>query len=277
MTKKLDLSICGNQHEVVCLSRVKATPTPSATYRKKARKDGSVSISHQPLPHKDVIDSLRSVLNERNFRVENECHNLGHEGKRYFGLFQVTHSTRKGQNERGTVVGLRNSNDKKFSVGMCAGDAPFVCDNLIFSNEVEVKHKHTGELPQLLESFRQRMVEGIGKLFTMWNTQDTRVDGYKNREISNSEANDLIIQAYKAKAINVTQIPDVLNQWESSDHSEFWDRNVNSLYNAFTETYKGSHVNFNQPTNVRNRSYALHSVLDPYAEVDVQEGLVTLS
>jgi hypothetical protein len=53
---------------------------------------------------------------------------------------------------------------------------------------------------------------------------------------------------------------DVVNQWESSDHPEFWDRNANSLYNAFTEVYKGN------LTALPNRSEALHSVLD--AEID---------
>ena len=57
-----------------------------------------------------------------------------------------------------------------------------------------------------------------------------------------------------------SKIIDVVNQWQSSDHPEFWDRNVNSLYNAFTEVYKGNLV------ALPNRSDALHSVLD--AEVD---------
>ena len=49
---------------------------------------------------------------------------------------------------------------------------------------------------------------------------------------------------------------DIVDQWESSDHPEFWDRNVNSLYNAFTEVYKGNLV------ALPKRSEALHSVLD---------------
>ena len=62
--------------------------------------------------------------------------------------------------------------------------------------------------------------------------------------------------ACKAGALPKSKIIDVVDQWESSDHPEFWDRNVNSLYNAFTEVYKGNLV------ALPNRSDALHSVLD---------------
>ena len=56
---------------------------------------------------------------------------------------------------------------------------------------------------------------------------------------------------------------DVVDQWESSDHPEFWDRNVNSLYNAFTEVYKGN------LTALPTRSQALHSVLDNAVNFDI--------
>ena len=41
------------------------------------------------------------------------------------------------------VLGVRNSNDKQFAAGLVMGIAPFVCDNLCFSGEVKVSHRHT--------------------------------------------------------------------------------------------------------------------------------------
>jgi len=270
ITQKSNLSICGGDHDVVTLSRVKATKTPDTTYRSKLRKDGTKSVSHQCIPHIEMINRLRGELTRRDFQIQGECHNLAHnrksgnEGDRYFGLFQVSHGLRKGNNERATIIGLRNAHDKAFSAGICAGDSPFVCDNLIFSNEVTMSRKHTGDYDHLLQKVSSKIQEALGKVFGMWNKQDSRIDAYKNREISNSEANDLIIKAYQADALNVTQIPDVLNQWESSDHPEFWDRNVNSLYNAFTEVYKGN-LGLRGGANLVKRSDGLHSVFDPFA------------
>jgi|TARA_R110001606_G_scaffold367081_1_gene522470 hypothetical protein len=271
ITRKSNLTICGGEHDVANLSQVKAVNTPLATYREKLNKDGSRSVSHQPISHIDMINRFRSELSSRHFQVQSECHNLAKDGARYFGLFQVSHGSRKGQEERATIIGLRNAHDKAFAAGMCAGDAPFVCDNLIFSNEVVVARKHMGELDKLLDVISQKISSGLGQLFTMWNTQDNRVKSYQEKEITNSEANDLIVKAYQAKAINLQRIPDVLNQWESSDHPSFWDRNVNSLYNAFTEVYKGNLQLSSQPAHLMNRSYALHSVLDPFVGIEKEK------
>jgi hypothetical protein len=268
-TKKSNLAICGGNSDVVTLEQVESNLTPPTTYRTKQNKDGTDSVSHQCIPHIEMINRLRSELTKREFQVEGECHNLAHNkksgnaGDRYFGLFQVSHDSRKENHDRATVIGLRNAHDKAFSAGICAGDAPFVCDNLIFSNEVTVSRKHTGDYENLLQEVSSKIQEALGKVFGMWNTQDARVDAYKNREITNGEANDLIIKAYQADAVSVTQIPAVLNQWESSDHPEFWDRNMNSLYNAFSETYKGN-LGL-RGTNLVKRSDGLHSVFDPFA------------
>ena len=159
------------------------------------------------------------------------------------------------------MVGVRNSHDKTFPAGLCAGDAPFVCDNLIFTNTIKLARRHTCNILNDLDFMINR---ALGKLFGFWHGQDSRIEAYKNRSIGNVYANDLIIKAAQAGALPKSKIIDVVNQWESSDHPEFWDRNVNSLYNAFTEVYKGNLV------QLPNRSEALHSVLDGYVDFDIQ-------
>ena len=52
------------------------------------------------------------------------------------------------------VVGLRNSHDHSFCLGVSLGSRVFVCDNLAFSGEVRVARKHTNriafDLPKLV-------------------------------------------------------------------------------------------------------------------------------
>jgi hypothetical protein len=88
---------------------------------------------------------------------------------------------------------------------------------------------------------------------------------FSDVSIGNVLANDLIVKAARAKALPKTKILDVVNQWESSDHIEFRDRNVNSLYNAFTEVYKGNLI------ALPGRSEALHSLLDNYVDFDIKK------
>ena len=256
---KVNLRICGSESTIVDLDQVQAVNTPQVEYRKERNKDGSLSVSYQPISHNLLIDKTRKHLTNGGFEVVDECHNLARQGKRYFGLFEVTHPTRE-NTERGTIIGLRNAHDKCFPAGLCAGDAPFVCDNLIFTNSVKLARRHT---KHILSELDQVIARTLGKLFTFWGGQDQRIDSYKAFELNNPQVNDLVIRAYKAGAISKTKVVDVVNQWEKSDHPAFWDRNMNSLYNAFTEVYKGNLVALPQ------RSDALHSVLDSEVGFDL--------
>lgn len=253
---KINLRICGGEHKVSTLEEVQEVTTPEVEYRKERNRDGSLSVSYQPISHNLLIDKTRKHLDQGGFEVVDESHNLARDGKRYFGLFEVSHPNRE-NSERGTVVGLRNAHDKCFPAGLCAGDAPFVCDNLIFTNQVKLARRHT---KNILGELDQVIARTLGRLFDFWTGQDNRVDAYKAFDLKNPKVNDLVIRAYKAGAIPKTKIADVVDQWESSDHDAFRDRNMNSLYNAFTEVYKGNLI------ALPNRSEALHSVLD--AEVD---------
>ena len=275
---KVDLRICGGEHKAVDLDEVKSVNTPEVEYRKGYYKDeitgksvptgdyhydkyGERCVSYQPISHNLLIDKTRKHLAERDFTIVDECHNLARDGKRYFGLFEVSHPDRE-NSDRGTIIGLRNAHDKSFPAGLCAGDAPFVCDNLIFTNNVKLARRHTR---YILNELDKVIARTLGKLFTFWGGQDQRIESYKDFDLTNAQVNDLVIRAYKAGAISKTQIVDVVNQWEKSDHPEFWDRNMNSLYNGFTEVYKGNLVALPQ------RSEALHSVLDAEVGFNLEE------
>ena len=127
---KVDLRICGGEHKVTTLEEVQAVTTPEVEYRKERNRDGSLSVSYQPISHNLLINKTRNHLEQGGFEVVGECHNLARDGKRYFGLFEVTHPTRE-NSERGTIIGLRNAHDKCFPAGLCAGDAPFICVYLL--------------------------------------------------------------------------------------------------------------------------------------------------
>ena len=259
MERKVNLRICGSESTIVDLDKVQAVKTPEKEYRKEKNKDGTRSVSYQPISHNLLIDKTRKHLDEGGFSVVDECHNLARGGKRYFGLFEVSHPDRQ-NTERGTIIGLRNAHDKCFPAGLCAGDAPFVCDNLIFTNSVKLARRHTRHI---LAELDQVIARTLGKLFTFWHGQDNRIESYKDYDLSNAQVNDLVIRAYQAGAIPKTKVTDVVDQWQKSDHPEFWDRNMNSLYNGFTEVYKGNLVALPQ------RSDALHSVLDAEVGFDL--------
>ena len=256
---KVNLHICGGNRSLVDFEEVEKVPTPPVEYRKKENANGERAVSYQPIAHHEVVDRTKGFLNQNGFTIQDEVHSLARGNQHYFGLFAVDHPNREAS-DRGCVVGIRNSHDKTFPAGLCAGDAPFVCDNLIFTNTIKLARRHTRNILNDLDTTINR---AIGKLFNFWHGQDQRIEAYKNRSIGNVLAHDLIIKAVRAGALPKSKVLDVADQWASSDHLEFRDRNVNSLYNAFTEVYKGNLV------ALPNRSDALHSVLDSVVDFDI--------
>ena len=97
-----------------------------------------------PIAHDALVKEFRSAVdNNPSLDIVQEHHALHRYGQRYFGLFQVNGAGRKHGKDVGTVMCLRNSHDKAFRAGISAGDAPFVCSNLIFSNEIVLGRRHT--------------------------------------------------------------------------------------------------------------------------------------
>jgi hypothetical protein len=245
MKTELNLNVCGRENNAVSLADLSSVCPPAKT------------DSYQPVPHSDLVSIFREQLKAANLSVIKEHHTTARYGQRYFGLFQIDMGK---QGSSGTVVGLRNSYDKSFPAGICAGNAPFVCDNLCFHNEVVLGRRHT---TNILRDLPQIVSRAIGMLGNMWTNHETRVSTYSKTELNDEQAGNLILRGYRAGAIGKTMIADVLDQWEKPAHEDFGPRNLWSLHNAFTEVYKGNLI------ALPKRSEALHSIFDPFAGLNL--------
>jgi hypothetical protein len=159
----------------------------------------------------------------------------------------------EGANEYGSVMGVRNSHDKRFPASLVFGANVFVCDNLSFMGEVKLSRKHTRHIMRDLPAVVSRT---LGKLADHWNFQEKRFDAYKERELSNMQANDLIIRGMLSGACTKTHVMDIVHQWRTPNHDEFKPRNAWSMFNAFTEVLKG---NLNA---LPKRTESLHGLMD---------------
>ena len=210
-----------------------------------------------PIPHVTLIETVEDALRSTGLKIGNQVHSLSQEGDRYFGLTEV-----HGPHDPGDytlVLGLRNSHDKTFPVGLVAGASVFVCDNLSFSGEVRLTRKHTVHLQRDLP---QLVGRGVGQLMQLWVHQGERIDAYKNHRIREKAAHDLVIRSVDVGACTNRLIPQVLKEWREPSHPEFGDRTAWSLFNAFTEILKG-----NLP-ELPKRTEALHGLFD--AQVGVR-------
>lgn len=203
-----------------------------------------------PVPHANVIDAVENSLSYSGLSVADRAFALTKDGARLFGLLTLQHDD---GGDYAVTIGLRNSHDKSFPLGFALGSRVFCCDNLAFSSEVVVKSKHTrfinDRLPRLVS-------EGVAGLVAHRGAQDRRIQCYKEAEVdSQARLHDIVLRAYKAKAIPSRAITEVVDEFEEPRHAEFQDKTLWSLFNAFTEVLK----NYG---DLQPRTQRLHGLFD---------------
>ncbi len=229
---------CGGK--IATLDEVRSTFTPAHTR------------THYPLAHGKFVDRTKDSLVSGGYRILRETHALAKDDNRYFGTLELANHGY----DYGWIVGLRNSHDRTCSAGIVAGTRVFVCDNLAFSGEVQIGRAHTRYCERDLVSLTAL---AVSKLNDHLGLLDRRIEAYKERQMSNSEAHDLIIRSVDARGIVPRDIPHVLGEWRDSSHEQFRPRNAWSLFNAVTEVHKRL-----RPGALIQRGNSLHGVFDAF-------------
>ncbi len=246
---KPNLSICGGGRSVSS-SELMSVPTPPSTH------------TYRPIPHYDLVTKVKYACASHGLNITDENHLLDGDDKRYFGLFSVESNftgLQDSARKQGVfnIIGLRNSHDKSFPAGIMAGDAPFVCSNLCFSNEIVFGRKHTVNFFRDIDHLVDRAVAGT---LTLLDKQAVRNNRYINKSLTDVEAHDAIIRAWQAGACNTTDLPKVLKYYNEGTDG-FTARNLWSLKNAFTALHRDNVFHSSR------RSGALHHAFDELAFV----------
>lgn len=114
---------------------------------------------------------------------------------------------------------------------------------------------------------RERRVRSISRMAmpsrwrrgAKWHDQDKRISAYKEAEITDIDAHDLVIRATDVGVCSNRLIPPVLHEWREPRHDAFEGRNVWSLFNAFTESLKEGNL-----AELPKRTEALNGLLDTH-------------
>jgi len=206
--------------------------------------------SHFPIPHARFARTVREALLSTGTEIAREQHAIDKEGQRYFGLLDLKRDT---DSDYGLTVGIRNSHDKTFAAGLCAGNRVFICDNLSFSNEIVLARRHTRYIGDDL----QRLVfEAVGKLGEAHTRQDARIARYKERRFHNNDVHDFVIRSVDAKIIPNARVPEVLGEWRK-ESATFGSSTAWKLFNAYTEVMKRYTVE-----DLPRRTIRLHGMMD---------------
>lgn len=213
-----------------------------------------------PISHITLLNTVIDELTSNGMVVAESSYGMWQKGARFFGTLVLS-----GGDDYRTVVGVRNSHDKSFAAGLCMGARVMVCSNLSFSGEVTVARKHTTNILRDLPGLTNRAVARLNDL-RGW--QDTRIEAYKAWECTDQMAHDFICRAQMIGILPATSVPKILNEWHNPKHEEFAARTAWSLFNCFTEVYKGA------PTAVVRRTMTLHGMVDTMAGVEKPSNII---
>lgn len=226
-------------------------PNPTATW--------------MPVKHLDLINIVKDSLFRTGYEITDESHALAYTDIRdnYFGLMDL----KSPFVDHTITVGLRNSNSMQFPAGLVIGNRVFVCDNLAFSGEVHFARKHTThilrDLPQLVDS-------SIGKISKFTESQELRIENYKETELNVKEVDHALMSILRARILPANKIVDVLKEFDHPSHEEFKKDGSTlwRLYNACTEHMK------NSIWLLPRRTMALHGILDGFLKAPLEGQLV---
>lgn len=165
------------------------------------------TATHIPIPHFRVVDLVSHALGYYGHQVTEQHFGMTPDGARFFGVLYLK-SEYTGYTD---TVGLRNSHDKRFPVGISFGSKVFVCDNLAFVGDHVIKRKHTANLKRDLPGLIGEIVEPLA---IQREGQKRQFDHYQGHALTDDRADHAIMQMYPQQVIGVQAIAQVLQQWE---------------------------------------------------------------
>ena len=193
-------------------------PTPAAT------------ASWKPIPHVEVIDAVTDMIQAHRWRILDEQYGLARDGQRMFGVIRINRSS---STEWSRCIGIRNSHDQSFAVGLTAGISVTVCSNLAFGGSMVLKRRHTSRI-----ELNGLIVEAINSLEMEFLTLENIAEDLKTGSLGDDETRAVIVRAAEAQAINSSDILSVWKEFKDPRHEEFAEPTRWSLLNAFTENAK---------------------------------------
>lgn len=208
--------------------------------------------SHVPIAHSAVVDMVKYSLGFFGHEIVDEDYGVTPDGARFFGVLSLKSS----YGDYTDTVGLRNSHDKTFPIGISIGSRVFVCDNLAFMGDHVIKRRHT---PNAKRDLPGLVAEVIEPLRDKRIAQAQTFDRYRQTMLNQMAVNDGIMRLYRQGVINLTRIADVLEAYETPPY-DWGDQTAWRLFNATTYALTGKVAEAPQLTR------QLHQVIDAVCE-----------
>jgi hypothetical protein len=190
------------------------------------------TATHRPIPHAEVVNSLVETLGFRHVSVVSEEYAVDKSGNKMFGVMELN----EGMEGARFALGIRNSHDKTFRLGVTVGYRVFVCENLAFQGDFSpVLAKHSKHF-----SLQNALSIGVDNMQRNFKPMVESVERWRSSQISDVSARLIIYRAFIEAELEAPRHLDrrVHDLYFNPQHEEFGPRTMWSLSNAFTSAFK---------------------------------------
>jgi|GEM_PF-322745 len=218
------------------------------------------STTWHPFSHGTVLDVLENAVKDAGLSIVKREYSLNKSWEQMFGVWQLDVQ----DNGINWAMGIRNSLDQKFAVGVCAGSHVFVCDNLAFTGQFVEFKKHTSSLDMVtLNALAGRAIKGVTKkmeIFTEWHTK------LKDFELEETAFKVLTFESMKRGVFAPSKFNQFLNCYKEENDQTEHSESLYAFHGAVTRLMRGASL-----FQVQRNSDTLNNVIDDYMDIHQEE------
>lgn len=205
-----------------------------------------------PVSHKMVIDGLSVALVETGIGLCNEKYELSANGHDMFGTWTLEHGTLG----RKWAIGIRNSTQKHFSLGIAAGFSVMVCSNMMISGDYITFRKHTKGLDH--EELRYLMTGAMSQVIGKMEGIETWHNNLRNHNVDKTAFKALTFDAMQKGVVPPSKFNKFIDAYQE-EQKIYREDTAHTFHGAVTRLQRDNGL-FSQA----DRCGMLETILDQY-------------
>ena len=196
-----------------------------------------------PIHHADLIEQIEKGASDAGLVIAKQEFELSDDQHDIFGCLTFESPDWFDRDDMGLVLGFRNSNVQRMRLMGVTGSRVFICANGMIAGDFVFGFKNTTGNRTDAEV---KVAEGMQNWETQARSLSGFVDHMKSCDLSEAQADNLILEGMRRGVYSSSQIGKIDTQYRSfadegnQYNQAFGDRNAWSLYNAVTEVGKGT-------------------------------------
>ncbi len=227
---------CGGKE--VTMNDLENYEVPTLEELREARGDHVVGSRWKPVPHINLVKTVRHEIMGRGLRIHEEHYGWSKDTHTLFASISLKSYVPGTNRELGMQFGLRSDNLQRVKLYGVTGGKVFICDNMSIAGQFAFGHKHTTGL-----DLGELVHQGFSTYVQQTREMHTFVQGLRDVRLDTETGDALLVEACHRGILPSSQIVKVSTEWREPRHDVFKERNGWSLYNCLTEIAKQWVVN----------------------------------